>query len=444
MRHLAPLLAAAVLVAGCITAPTQPSATPRVAQVCPAGLPDGTRCYGGEDGRGAFYAIAIPPQWNNGTLVVHAHGGPDLVPANPKRVADDLERWAIAVKAGHAWIGTSYRRGGYGWTEAGEDVERAREIFLQNFGSPRRTILHGQSYGGGVAAKLAESLAARQAHPYDAMLLTDGMLGGGTRYLEFRFDLRVVYQYVCRNHPRSDEPQYPLWKGLPGDSRMNLAELTARVDECTGARTPEAQRTEQQRANLANIVNVIHIRPDSLVRHMEQATWLFRDLTQLRLGGRNPFDNAGVIYRGSSDDNALNAGVQRYVADPLAVHALAQDSEPEGKLDIPVLTLHAIDDPTAFVELESAYRDVLQRAGHGGQLVQVFTDEHEHSYLSDPEYAAAFTALQDWMDRGEKPTPQKLLVLCQADEAKFGNGCHIRPEYQPAPLTSRVASRPAP
>jgi alpha-beta hydrolase superfamily lysophospholipase len=441
MRPLPLILSAVFIAAGCVSAPPF-TAPPPVAQACPAELPDGTKCFGGEDGRGSFYAIAIPPQWNRGTLVVHAHGGPDLAPANPKRVADDLKRWAITVKAGHAWVGTSYRRGGYGWTEAGEDVERAREIFVQHFGIPRRTILHGQSYGGGVAAKLAESLAANRAHPYDAMFLTNGMLGGGTRYLEFRFDLRVVYQYVCRNHPRPDEPQYPLWMGLPGDSGMNLADLTARINECTGVRLPEAQRTEQQKSNLATIVNVIRIRPDYLVRHMEQSTWLFRDLTQLRLAGHNPFGNVGVVYRGSANDAALNAGVQRYMADPGAVKALATDSEPEGRLDIPVLTLHAIDDPTAFVELESAYRDVLQRAGHSDRLVQVFTDEHEHSYLSDPEYSAAFMALLDWVDKGEKPTPQKLLAQCRTDEAKFGKGCHIQPDYRQSPLTSRVAPRP--
>ena len=48
------------------------------------------------------------------------------------------------------------------------------------------------------------------------------------------------------------------------------------------------------------------------------ATWLFRDITQQRLGNRNPFTNIGVVYCGSTDDNALNAGVLRYAADPAA------------------------------------------------------------------------------------------------------------------------------
>jgi len=46
--------------------------------------------------------------------------------------------------------------------------------------------------------------------PYDAVLLTSGVLAGGTRSYDFRLDLRVVYQAVCGNHPRPDEAQYPL------------------------------------------------------------------------------------------------------------------------------------------------------------------------------------------------------------------------------------------
>ena len=430
------LVATTLLSGGCGYAQ---AAAPQ-ASACPAELPTGSRCYGGQDSAGAFYAMAIPPQWN-GVLVVHAHGGPDLGPASAGRVQDDLKRWAVTLQGGYAWVASSYRRGGYGWTMAGEDTERARQLFVQNFGAPRRTLLHGQSYGGGVTAKWLELARERNSVPYDGMLLTNGMLGGGKRYLEFRFDLRVVYQYVCNNHPRADELQYPLWMGLPADSTMTLRQLVARVDECTGVRKPRAQRTPQQQANLDAIVGVVKIREDYLVRHLEQSTWLFRDLTQSLLQGRNPFDNERVHYRGSTDDAALNHGVLRYRADPAAVAMLAADSDPTGKVGIPVISLHAVDDPTAFVELESAYRTVLEHAGNGEWLVQVFSDEHEHSYLSDPEYLAAFNALLDWIDKGRKPTPHTLAQLCKSYGTGTGKRCGFLPDYVPAPLEGRVAPR---
>ena len=333
--------------------------------------------------------------------------------------------------------------GGYGVTMAAEDVEQLRRIFVKAFGPPRRTLLHGQSYGAGVASKAAEIYAnvGGKRGPYDGVLLTNGVLGGGTVAYDFRLDLRVIYQYVCKNHPRSDEPDYPLWMGLPEGSKLTRAELARRVDECTGIGRPVAKRTQQQKSNLATILNVVKIPERSLAGHLNWATWLFHDLTQLRLAGRNPFGNVGVVYRGSANDAALNAGVLRYAADPQAAADLAADSAPQGRINAPVLALHAIDDPTAFVELESAYREVLQRAGTADLLVQTFSDEAEHSYLSDAEYPALFSALLDWIDKGEKPTPRKVLALCHGYEETFGKGCRIRPNYQSAPLDARVPPR---
>ena len=343
-----PAAAAALLLAALPAAQAQTPAGAPQPRACPKEVPAASQCFTAADPLGGFYWMALPGGWNkdSGVLVVHAHGGPaDTGPAKFERGEEDLSRWAITVRAGYAWVGHTYRRGGFGVTMAAEDTERARQYFVQHFGQPRRTLLHGQSYGGAVASKAAELYATvdgpagKVRGPYDAVLLTSGVLGGGTRAYDFRLDLRAVYQYVCKNHPRADEPQYPLWQGLPADSKLTRAELAARVDECTGVRKPAAQRTDTQKANLATIVNVIRIQERSLMGHLNWATWLFRDVTQLRLSNRNPFGNANVAYRGSSNDAALNAGVVRYAADPTAVAELAKDSDPQGAVNVPVLTL---------------------------------------------------------------------------------------------------------
>ena len=405
------------------------------AAACPSPVPEAARCYTGEDGTGALYWIAIPKDWNR-VLVMHAHGGPETGPPKLERSEEDLKRWAVTVKAGYAWAGSTYRRGGYGVTMAAEDTERLRRIFVRHFGQPRRTLLHGQSYGAGVAAKAAElyAPAGGAKSPYDGLMLTSGVLGGGNSAYDFRLDLRVVYQYVCHNHPRPDEPQYPLW--------MDLA---ARVKECTGVGLPAAQRTPEQAARLKTILSVVKIQERSLVGHLGWATWLFQDLVQKRLGGRNPFGNIGAVYSGSADDAALNAGVLRYAADPQAKGALAADSQPTGRTALPTVGLHAIDDPTAFVELENSYRRIRDAAGTGNLLVQSFSSEREHSYLSDSEYPALFAALLDWIDKGEKPTPESLAQRCKALMPRYDtdgkNGCHIQPQWQPAALESRVPPR---
>ncbi|WP_411293851.1 hypothetical protein [Streptomyces kunmingensis] len=415
---------------------TRPPSVP-----CPSALADKATCYSGQDSNGAYYTIAVPEQWN-GSLVVHAHGGPDLGDdSDPSRSAEDLERWAVMVDEGYAWAGSSYRRGGYGTRMAAADTENVRRVFRSAFGTPERTYVHGQSWGGDVAAKVVETYGKKNG-PYDGALLTNGVLGGGSRGYDYRVDLRVVYQYYCRNHPRSTEPQYPLWQGLRAGSSMTAQGLRARLQECTGFASDSEERTALQQRNLDDILAVTKIPERTLESHLRFATFTFRDITHNRLGDRNPFGNKGVRYSGSHDDKALNAGVGRYSADPSARRDLSYDSDLTGDVSIPVLTLHAIDDPTAFVEQEAAYRATLRGAGHGKNLVQTFSDEQEHSGLSNSEYANSIAALDDWVRKGKKPTPSSVASSCPDFDRVYGTGCFYQPDFTPQPYLSRVEPRP--
>ncbi len=411
-------------------------AQPPAPATCPDGLPEATRCLSGRDEAGAFYWIAVPPAWN-GVLVLHAHGGPELGEPRAERTAQDLKRWAVMVKAGYAWAGSTYRQGGVEVRAAGEDTERLRGIFNTAVGKPRLTILHGQSWGASVAAKAAEAYPTS----YDGVLLTSGVLGGGTQSYDFRLDLRVVYQALCANHPLPSEPAYPLWQGLPPGSALTHAELARRVDDCTGLRLKPEQRSAAQQHALETILKVVRIPERSLIGHLNWATWHFQDIAFKRLDGGNAFGNLSANYVGSADDAALNAKVSRYRADPAAVARFARDTDPTSRIPVPVLTTHAIDDPVAFVELDSAFLQTMQRAGTADHLVQTFTDEHEHSYLSDAEYPALMEALLAWVTKGEKPTPQQVADRCGALLPRFGGACRFLPAYRPAPLAERVTPR---
>ena len=130
---------------------------------------------------------------------------------------------------------------------------------------------------------------------------------------------------------------------------------------------------------------------------------------------------------------------------------LPRSLKAERRGDIAILSLarpqkrNAIDDPTAFVELEGVYRAQREAAGTADRLVQVFSSEREHSYLSDTEYAALFDQLLGWIDQGAKPTPQGVALRCDTLKARFDtdgrNGCHLRPAWQPQPLEARVPAR---
>lgn len=431
----------AALLVGCAQTPAPGKEAPPSAVTCPDGVPAEARCLRGQDSAGAHYLIVVPKDWNR-RLVVHAHGGPTLGEPQASRADEDIKRWAITVRAGYAWAGSVFRQGGVAVRSAAEDTERVRRIFVEHVAQPSLTLLHGQSWGANVAAKAAEMYAAPgQRSPYAGVLLSSGVLAGGTRSYDFRLDLRVVYQFLCNNHPRPDEPQYPLWMGLPVDSKLTRAELASRVDECLGVRKPAAQRTPEQASRLKTVVDVIRIPETSVIAHLNWATWHFQDIVQNRTGGLNPFDNAQVRYTGSTDDAALNAGVLRYRADPKAVALFSADTDLTGRIGIPVLTVHGIGDPTAFVELHSAFRQTMEGAGTAARLVQVYSDHRDHSYLSDPIYPTLFDALVRWAQQGDKPTPAGLARQCMAYEARFGPGCRLLPDYQPAPLEARVAPR---
>jgi hypothetical protein len=454
MTHRLPLklrlpytFAVALPLLGCSTAPELPPqvrATPAaIAAPCPKGVAPGTKCLFGRDAAGAHYGLAIPPDWDGQRLVVHAHGGPELGTPKAERVTEDMTRWSLFTRMGWAYAASGFRQGGVAVTSAAEDTERVRQLFIAQVAVPRFTLLHGQSWGAGVAARTADLYGTPRSGrpPYDAVLLTSGVLGGGSQSYDFRLDLRVVYQAVCANHPKADEPAYPLWHGVPLDSKLTRAELAARVDECTGVRKKPAERSAAQQRNLDTLLAVVRIPERSLVGHLNWATWHFQDIAFKRTGGRSPFGNAKVAYRGSADDAALNAKVQRYAADPQADAVFDADTDPQGRFGVPVLTVHAIDDPTAFVELESAFRDTVARAGNLDRLVQTYTADSEHSYLGDVQYVAATDALVAWAQRGEKPTPQAVAERCKALEAAWGTGCRYRPDYTPPPLAQRVPAR---
>lgn len=393
-------------------------ATPFTPIACPAAVAPFADCLGARDGQGAWLLVAMPRQWNR-RLVVHAHGGPRLGEPQSGDSAEDLERFAVMVESGYAWIGSTYRRGGYGVRMAAASVEESRRLFWAKWGRPERTLLHGQSWGGNVAAKAAElyALDADGRANYDGVLVTNGVLYGGTRAYGFRADLRAIWQYYCHNHPAADETAYPLWQGLPAASRMNREELRRRVQACTGIDSAPDQRTPEQAARLRDILAVSGVAERELLGHLAWGTFHFRDLVGKRLGGRNPFDNTRTRYRGSRDDLALNAGIERFAADPQALAELAYDADLSGQIVRPTLTVHALHDPVVSPDADADYAAVVAAAGRGALLAQLVTDEAEHSRLQDATYRSALAALEAWLDGAAKPDAAAVQKRCVAAAA---------------------------
>ncbi len=380
--------------------------------------------------------------------MVHVFGGPRMAAPGPSTTNEDLIRFAEFVREGWAWASTSRRQAGFGVTRAAEDAGEARRAALAAFGQPRMTVLHGQSWGAAVAAKAVESMNAPDSEgrrPWDAALLTSGVLAGPTRAYDMRVDLRAAFQAVCGTHPAPHEPQYNATLGQPpGGGRLTREEVIARYLACTGADlAPQARSPAQSRA-IADLSAASRIPDFALPGHLWWATQVFADISANLTGGRSAFGNEGVRYRGTSDDAAFNALVPRYAADPEARARLAADGDLSGTIEVPVLTLHGTGDATVFVENAAAYRETVERAGNGARLLQVFVDEAEHAKLSAALYPAALAALRGWVETRRRPSVEEVRGRCETLRERHGGDCRLLPDHVPQPWETRVNPRAAP
>ena len=112
---------------------------------------------------------------------------------------------------------------------------------------------------------------------------------------------------------------------------------------------------------------------------------------QARLGGQ-PFENSTRVYTGSSNDAALNAGVQRFTAEPAAVAALAR-FQTSGNLQVPLTTLHTMGDEIVPFGQSQLYGAKVSQAGKSELLSQNSIDRHGHCTFQALEVLSAFTTL---------------------------------------------------
>ena len=97
-----------------------------------------------------------------------------------------------------------------------------------------------------------------------------------------------------------------------------------------------------------------------------------------------------------------------------------------------------------MVELQDSFRRTMAAAGREAGLVQTYTGDRDHSYLSDPTYAALMEALSAWATQGKKPTPAGVAAGCEKARAVLGATCRFEPGYAPKALDTRVPPRSKP
>ncbi len=371
---------------------------------------------------GATYVIEVPANWN-GALFLYSHGFVTPGSPNPAKDVGDPVTRLFMLSSGFALAGSSYATTGWAIHEALPDQIAVLDLFKQLVGPPSRTIAWGHSLGGMVTAGLIQRYPDR----FDAALPMCGVLSGGVAAWNTALDFGFAFKTLLA-------PGSGLQVVNIADPIGNLLLAEQMLDL--------AQTTPQGRARLA-LVGALADSPgwfvptspepaptDFAIQELNQFLWaqtidlpfVFAARAELELRAQgNPSSNTGVNYRSllarsidrnevvalyqqagldlSADLQALQNSV-RVSADPEALHYLETNIIFDGRLSIPVLTMHTKGDGLVLVQNESAYENVVSEAGNSALLRQTFVHRAGHCAFTPGETAAAVQALLTRLDTG--------------------------------------------
>ncbi len=329
------------------------------------------------DINGAKFRIDMPANWNGG-LVVYCHG------YNPKPGVFDEKSNPLAnvfLDQGYAVAQSGYAAGGWAIQEAAVDTESLRRYFVKKYGKPKETYITGHSMGGFLTMNLIE----QNPSVYDAAMPMCGPLAPPMQFIaRGAFDSRVLFDYYFPG-------ALPGPLGIAADFQ-NSPDLAKKIEALLDAEPQKSAVLKRQQGTKSN---------KDLAGVLTFLTYMIKEM-QERAGG-NPFDNRNIIYSNTDDDNAVNAGVKRYTADPKAVEYLRTFYTPTGKIARPVLAIHTSYDPLVPVSVPNTYQTLVDGAGTSNLFVQQYVKHDGHCRILPEEVKKGFSQLREWKSSGVRP-----------------------------------------
>jgi len=353
--------------------------------------------------------IQVPEGWRGG-LVVFAHG----IQRGPGR--GDVRMLPISshvLAQGHAWIASGYRDREYQPHLFIEDLVALREVFLKEVGTPRWSIIYGQSMGGHIAVASLEQRPGLYQGGLAECGLVDGI--GIADYLMAYTAAAELISGV----PILDAPDRlafgPLLEGIvralgmPGSYTARGRQFDSVVKYLMGAdRAGNDLPLRLQGLQARYLLNIVH-RP--------------KDVANEPNPGLRAASTAHVKYRidpglGLTEDE-LNARVRRIhpVKDARSPAANPVYAEPTGRLTVPLLTLHETGDAWVPLSLEQSYKRRTIMAGTDHLLVQRVVRSPSHCGVDGSTRRQAFDDLVAWIERGVRPDGEDVLA---ADLSRVG------------------------
>ena len=368
---------------------------------------------------GAPYRIRVPDNWN-GTLLIFAHGyrdkadHPGEIDNRNADVAPNAALEAPLLAQGFALAGSAYKDNGWAVGDAIQDTKNLALFFKANVAKPQRTIIVAASLGTFVGYKSMEQFNGI----YDGALCLCSAGAGATRLWDSGVPLYLAYDVVFGIPPS--------W-GTVGEVRNDIdfdTEVLAKL-------VPEL-------SNVANFPKFEFLRlvaknpgrgitppsPPAFFPGWALTDFFFiteaRAELQRRAGGP-VVQNLDQNYTLTDAEKAYLAGLG--VPSPVVDAWLAQmnarrNIEPKtsarnyvrnntdfnGKIGNPILSVHTIIDPLLVVANESAYAELNASVGEEERLFQTFTSGIGHCNLTGPQILTSIGVIDLWVRTGVRPT----------------------------------------
>ena len=383
----------------------------------------------GQTASGAFYTIAVPPQWNGG-VVIYNHGF-SLTPGGPGPSLGPLQD--LQLLEGFAIAASSYSE--IGWVfNTNTDLEELMEAFREQVGQPNRIYMFGISLGGMVTARALEQ--ADLGAPVVGALTICGA-NAGSRNWDAGLDVRLIYDAVCKDVAGANIPGAA--KGLPLFSTLTPTDVALRTNACFGHDLPPSVRTaaQQQRLNLFLAVSQI---PQSFINTSLGffATFGMAELVHnpTKLGGQIGTGNRRVDYGNAT----INATIQRVGASPAKRRLLRDNFTPRGNVrGTKIVAIHTSQDGLVIVENLSEYASIVPRPNLSVGVVM--EADPTHCGFSAAETAAGWEVLRGWVAGDPQPSALTLQIYCAATESTFGGPCRFNPFFPIPDMDGRIRRR---
>ncbi len=381
---------------------------------------------------GAYYLIAVPPNWN-GDLVIWNHGF-TLDPPGPLSMEDLGPLAPYQLAEGYAVAASSFQQSGWALFKTKNDLQNMVGEFKDHFGKPNQVIVTGGSLGGAVTAQAIEK--AHLGNVVGAYILCGAV--AGSRNWDGALDLRLIYDVVAANTPDAHIPGGA--EGLPEGSTLTDLDIMFRVNVATGIFLQPEFRTQQQSENLATILSVTEIPANFLITDMLYATQNMSDLVHdtHKLNSKLGMGNADVDY----DDDYINDNIARVSPHPGAENRLERYFTPSGDVgDTKIISIHTDQDGLVIVENQSEYASVVPA---DNLTVAIVVEKYvpTHCGFTDAEALAGWESLRAWIAGGQQPTASQIQATCLALESPaFPGPCRIDPAFVVPDMDGRIRPR---